>query len=201
LPTDNRLLDDLVDLLDSTRKLLHQGTPLIVLGHSMGGLVAARFVQLKLRDVEGLVLSSPALAADLNPVQKLLLKVMPRIAPNLSVSNGLDVEKISHDPKVVAAYRSDKLVHDRICARLGKFIFDSGREVIANAGAWTTPTLLMYAGQDKLVAPAGSAAFAAAAPKAVVTSRCFDALYHEIFNELEAEPVFETLRQWLDARF
>jgi len=60
---------------------------------------------------------------------------------------------------------------------------------------------LMYAGADKLVSPQGSRAFAAAAPKPVVTTRCFDAMYHEIFNELEAEPVFDTLKTWLDSRF
>ena len=41
----------------------------------------------------------------------------------------------------------------------------------------------------------------AAAPKKVVTTRCFEDLYHEIFNELDAEPVFAELKTWLDARF
>ncbi|RYY98814.1 MAG: alpha/beta hydrolase, partial [Comamonadaceae bacterium] len=62
------------------------------------------------------------------------------------------------------------------------------------------PTLLLYAGTDRLVNPAGSRAFAMAASSAV-TSRCFEDLYHEIFNEADAEPVFDCLRQWLDARF
>jgi alpha-beta hydrolase superfamily lysophospholipase len=52
-----------------------------------------------------------------------------------------------------------------------------------------------------LVNPVGSRAFAAAAPKEVVTAQCFDTLYHEIFNELQSAPVFEALKRWLDARF
>jgi alpha-beta hydrolase superfamily lysophospholipase len=63
------------------------------------------------------------------------------------------------------------------------------------------PTLLMWAGADRLVNPAGSQRFAAAAPKDVVESHRFGELFHEIFNELDAEPVFETLKRWLDARF
>ena len=51
------------------------------------------------------------------------------------------------------------------------------------------------------VQPAGSAAFAAAAPRGVVESRCFESLWHELFNEQDAAPVFAALRQWLDARF
>jgi alpha-beta hydrolase superfamily lysophospholipase len=63
------------------------------------------------------------------------------------------------------------------------------------------PTLLLYAGADKLVKPQGSRDFAAAAPKEVVTAHCFETLYHEIFNELDPEPVFAELKKWLDARF
>ena len=98
-------------------------------------------------------------------------------------------------------YKADALVHDRISARLGRFIADAGPQVVAQAAQWTVPTLLMYAGADKLVDPRGSRAFAAAAPAQVVTSRCFDDLYHEIFNELDARPVYDQLRRWLDERF
>ena len=93
------------------------------------------------------------------------------------------------------------MVHDRISARLARFIADGGPTTLALAHHWSVPTLLMFAGQDKLVNPAGSRAFAAAAPNEVVTSRCFETLYHEIFNEANAEPVFAELKNWLDARF
>ncbi len=201
LPSDNRLLDDLADIMDSTRKRMLPRCPLILLGHSMGGLVAGLFVARGLRPVDGLVLSSPSLDPGLNAFQKLLLAVLPKLAPELRVSNALDVSKISHDPQVVSAYKADKLVHDRISARLAKFIADGGAETLAAAPQWKTPTLLMFAGQDKLVAPAASRAFTANAPKSVVTAACFEPLYHEIFNELDADPVFASLKAWLDARF
>ena len=201
LPTDTRLLDDLADIVDSTRARMGTHTPLILLGHSMGGLVAARFVASGLRPVQALVLSSPAFDAGLNALQKLLLAVLPKIAPNLRIGNGLDPSLISHDPAVVAAYGADKLVHDRISARLARFIADGGPAMVAQAPTWSVPTLLLYAGADRLVNPAGSRAFAAAAPKAVLKAHCFETLYHEIFNELDTAPVFAALKQWLDARF
>jgi alpha-beta hydrolase superfamily lysophospholipase len=117
------------------------------------------------------------------------------------MANGLDPDFLSHDPVVVAAYKSDPSVHDRISARLAQFIADGGPLVLARAAQWKVPTLLMYAGADQLVNPRGSHAFAAAAPQQVVTARCFDGLFHEIFNELDSEPVFDLLRQWLDERF
>lgn len=201
LPSDTRLLDDLADIVDSTRARMDPATPLILLGHSMGGLVAARFVALAMRPIDALVMSSPALDPGLNGVQKLLVAVLPKIAPNLRVGNGLDSSLLSHDPAVVAAYQADRLVHDRISGRLARFIAAGGPATVAIAARWQVPTLLMYAGADKLVNPAGSRAFAAKAPKQRVTSVCFMTLYHEIFNELQPEPVFTVLQQWLDARF
>ena len=201
LPGSTRLLDDLADIVDSTRIRVDNGTPLILLGHSMGGLVAGRFVSLGVRPVDGLIMSSPALSPGLNSVQKIMMGVVPRFAPNLRVGNGLDASFISYDPAVVAAYKADRLVHDRVSGRLAKFIVDAGPPVLAKAPQWKVPTLLMWAGEDRLVNPAGSRAFATIAPKAVVTSRCFESMYHEIFNELKNEPVFEELKRWLDSRF
>lgn len=202
LTSDTRLLDDLVDMVDATRARIPAGQPLVLLGHSMGGLVASRFVSLNLRPVDALVLSSPALDAGLSPVQKLLLATLPRIAPNLRVGHGLDAQYLSHDPAVVAAYLADPLCHDRICARLARFIAEGGPATVARAAHWSVPTLLMWAGSDKLVHPAGSRAFAAAAPQGTVQSHCFEPLYHELFNECPelADPVFERLRHWLQQR-
>lgn len=201
LPTPSRLVDDLADLVDSTRARLQPGTPLLVLGHSMGGLVAGTFAAAAGHGIDGLILSSPALDPGLSTFQKLLLGVLNKIAPNLAVGNGLDPGYISHDPAVVAAYKADPRVHDRISGRLARFIADGGPWVLRRASQWTAPTLLLYAGDDHLVNPAGSRAFAAAVPKQLLTAHCFDQLYHELFNELDAEPVFAMLKRWLDARF
>ncbi len=201
LPSDTRLLDDLADLVDSTRARSAKGTPLILIGHSMGGLVAGRFVSLGMRKVDGLVMSSPALDAGMNAFQKFLVSVLPRIAPDLRVGNGVKPQFVSHDPAVVAAYKADPLVHDRISARLARFIAEAGPQTLALAPQWTVPTLLMYAGDDRLINPEGSRAFGAMAPKDVVTTQCFEKLYHEIFNEQDATPVFAALKTWLDRRF
>ena len=201
LPRESRLVEDLIDVISSTRKRMQAGVPLILLGHSLGGLVAALLVAFDRVPVEGLVLSSPAFAVRLNPLQKLLLGTLPQYAPHFTVGSGLKPEFLSRDPAVVAAYRADRRVHDRLSARLGAFIAETGPKLVAHAPRWKVPTLLLYAGQDKLVDPAGSHAFAADAPKDVVSSRCFPNLFHEVFNEPDNEPVFETLTQWLDERF
>jgi alpha-beta hydrolase superfamily lysophospholipase len=198
------LLADLAAVLDQPRR----AGPLLLLGHSLGGLIAARYVAEGLaglpapwsRPVDGLVLSSPALDPGMSPGQKLLLAVLGTLAPNLALGNGLNPQWLSHDPAVVKAYVDDALVHDRVTARLARFIVDAGRLVLSRASSWRVPTLLLWAGADRCVAPAGSAAFAAAAPPSVLTAQEFLPLFHEIFNEPERDDVIGHLLRWL-ARF
>lgn len=200
------LLFDLARVIDAVRG--ERGGPLILLGHSMGGLIAARFVAEGLqaqpaawhRAVDGLVLSSPALDTGMSGGQRALLAVLGPLAPGIAVSNGLAPEWISRDAAVVAAYIADPLVHDRITPRLARFIVDAGALTLPLAPRWSVPTLLLWAGSDRCVAPAGSQAFADAAPPGVVRSQCFDTLYHEIFNEPEQDEVFAVLLGWLAER-
>jgi alpha-beta hydrolase superfamily lysophospholipase len=197
LPATTAIRDDLLELLASARAA--STGPLHLLGHSMGGAFAAWAVAESPDAVDGLILSSPALQADLSPVQRAMVAVMLRLAPDVAVSNGLKAQFISHDPVVVAAYTSDPLVHDRVSARLADAIVTAGVSAQAAAPQWRTPTVLLYAGDDRLVNPAGSRAFAAAAPAHVVTSRCFESLYHEIFNELERKAPVQAVLAWLRA--
>lgn len=193
------LLTDLATVLDAAHTLDAQ--PVILLGHSMGGLVAARFVAAHMRPVAGLVLSSPALDAGLSGFNQALLGVMHALAPGLPLPNGLDASFISHDAAVVQAYRDDPLVHGKVTARLVRFIVDAGVAAREQAAAWTVPTLLMWAGADRLVNPQGSAQFASLAPPDMVSAHCFSQHYHELFNEIEREPVLALLAQWLDEHF
>jgi alpha-beta hydrolase superfamily lysophospholipase len=199
-------LRDLSAVIAATRA--EYSGPLILLGHSLGGLIAARYVAEGLaaspaawyRPVDALVLSSPAIDPGMNAAQKALLAVLGPLAPNLAVNNGLKPEWISRDPAVVKAYVDDPLVHDRITPRVVRFILDGGTLVLQRAPQWKTPTLLIYAGSDRCVSPAGSKAFATAAPASVVMTREFTPMFHEIFNEPEQAKVFDTLAGWLASR-
>lgn len=171
-------------------------------GHSMGGLVVMHAVgKLGLRP-RGLIASSPALASHAGKFDRLLSKVLSRVVPDFAVGNGLPADKLSHAPGVERAYLDDPLNHDRISARLARYLFEAGPEVIAAASAWPVPTLLQIAGGDRLVDPAGARAFSHAASRAVVEVHEYADLYHEIYNEAEParSQVVADLTKWLAAQ-
>ena len=207
LPAADSLLADLGRMVEQARSAVPG--PLVLLGHSMGGLVVARYGAEALaprpapwwQPVDALVLSSPALDPGMSAAQKLLLAVAAPLAPNLALGNGLDPAWLCSDPAVVKAYLADPLTHDRITPRLARFVVDGGVLVRSKAPQWATPTLLLYAGADRCVAPRGSDAFAAAAPPAVLQTQRYDGFAHEIFNEPGQARVLADLTTWLDTRF
>ena len=200
LQRDLQLPEHLGEVLAAARAEQAPGHRFTVLGHSLGGLVVASAVARGLIAPEAMVLSSPALAVHMAAWQRAVVGWLPALWPALTLGNGLQPRYLSHDARVVQAYLDDRLVHDRICARLGAFVASEGERVIAQAPQWQVPALLLYAGQDRLVNPAGSRAFAVAAPPGVVQAQCFEPLYHEIFNETDSSTVFAALGAWLNAR-
>ena len=207
LPAADSLLADLGQMVRHARSAVPG--PLVVLGHSMGGLLVARYGAEALaprparwwQPVDALLLSSPALDPGMSVAQKLLLAVAAPLAPNWALGNGIDPAWLCSDPAVVKAYLADPLTHDRITPRLARFIVDGGALLRRLAPRWATPTLLFYAGADRCVAPRGSAAFAAAAPPAVLQAQRYDGFAHELFNEPGQARVLADLTSWLNTRF
>ena len=199
IPHQDSLLDDAQQVMHGWQASCPTSvTRQLLLGHSMGGLFAAKFALSKMCDLHGLILSAPALAIYMNFVERSLLKVLSSVAPSLTLSNGLKTQYLSHDPKVVASYLTDTLVHDRISARLLNSMLTTMHDVFTHASSLDLPTLLLVAGQDKLVDSTGSLRFAQSGPENHLRLCTYENLYHEIFNELDTKAVFDDVGIWLD---
>ncbi len=200
IPRSGAMVEDATDLVGRFAREL--GRRPILLGHSMGGALAAELVVVRRLPVAGLVLSTPALDTGLNRLQRLLLKAMMRLAPGRTMGNGLDPRKISHDIAVVEDYLADPLVHDRVSARLVAWLVAAGEGAIAGADGLAVDTLMLVAGDDALVSAEGSRRFAGRAPAGRVTLHCYEGLWHEVFNECPEDRarVLADLEAWLAPR-
>ncbi|MES2318725.1 MAG: lysophospholipase [Pseudomonadota bacterium] len=168
-----------------------------LLGHSMGGLFAAHFALAQCAPLRGLILSSPALAVRMSAFQMLMLKVMHTVVPWLGLPNGLQTRYLSHDARVVEAYKADPLVHGKISARLLTSMLASMAFCQAQAGTLSIPVRMLISGDDHLVDADGSRRFFAQLPQERAQLTVYDELYHEIFNETGSQRPFADLSSWL----
>ncbi|MDY7539414.1 alpha/beta hydrolase [Undibacterium sp. RTI2.1] len=197
-PDEESLLRDARLVINDFSK--HLTAPPLLLGHSMGGLFAARFATAGLAPIRGLILSSPALALPMSGMQLALLKVASTLFPGLGVSNGLKTKYLSHDAEVIQAYINDTQVHSKISARLLNSMLASMEYAHDHAPQLKIPVLMIVAGDDHLVDPEGSQRFFVRLPEETAQAYFYDGFYHEIFNELEATRVFDDVRTWLVQR-
>ncbi|NMI00395.1 alpha/beta hydrolase [Pseudonocardia acidicola] len=178
----------------------HEGLPVFLLGHSMGGQIALAYALDHQDDLRGLVLSAPALASNAVPKAAVpVLKLLARVAPTLRPA-GIDGTKISKDPAVVAAYRADALVYDgNPTLGLSSALFAQFDLLPERARALRLPLLLQHGTADVLTEPAGSRLLESTSGSPDQTVRWYDGLWHEIYNEPERERPLTDLRDWLTA--
>jgi alpha-beta hydrolase superfamily lysophospholipase len=200
----NDYVEDLHPLISMVRKDVPDGRRCILLGHSMGGLIAARYAQQHGDSIDALILSSPALGmiVAVPPVKKLLARFTSALYPGLSMGNELDAAKISHDGAVVRAYRQDPLVHDRVSARWFTEFVAAIEAANGGAGSIRMPVLMQVAGDDHLVSAPASRQFFDRLAAADKTFHCYQGLYHEIYNAPldDRNIVLKDLVSWVHAR-
>jgi alpha-beta hydrolase superfamily lysophospholipase len=176
--------------------------PRVLLGHSMGGLMALDYTLAHPRGLVTTIASGPALASAMPPWWKLALANVARMtAPTAGFPTGLDASGeggVSRDAEVMRLRDADRLVHDRISPRL-YFDFEEARQrVVRDARRLQVPTLLLHGEADRMVDPDGTRAFVAAAPKGMTKLVTFPGAYHEVFNDLGRDDVVREVVTWLD---
>lgn len=192
---------DGVDALRVEAKRIYPGAPLFLIGHSMGGLVAASYLVDHQAEFAGAVLSGPAVKpVEEQPGAVLFIgRLLSKIAPKAGLI-GLDPNLVSRDPKVVADYVGDPLVYKgKISARLGAEMIDAMARIETDAAKIKLPVLLMHGGNDGLTSVEGSKVLDARIASTDKTLKIYEGYYHEIFNDPGKEGVIADMIAWLDA--
>lgn len=171
----------------------------VPVGHSFGGAILLSAVLAgKLPQTRRFVVSSPALRLKIVvPGWKMSLgKAASRVAPRLSMANGVDAGTVSRIPEVVEAYRTDPLVHNKYTSRTGTELLRAQQDILTRAGDIKIPFLILAGTDDRLIDPQGSVALHEAATTASEL-RLLEGRYHEPFNDRDNEEVFSMIAQWL----
>ena len=176
--------------------------PVLVLGHSLGSLIALKYGLDRPAGLSGVIVTGTALrdALVMPKWKRNLANVLSTVTPALKMDNGVLTKYLSQDPAVITAYDADPLVHHWGTPRLASEAEKVRAELYRRAGEWSVPLLMLHGGADRVCLAAGAQAFAKQVPAALVKYREFDGLYHEIHNERERMMVFGEVESWLEAR-
>jgi len=180
----------------------HPALPIILLGHSMGGLICASYLLENQSKFAGCVLSGPAIKAAEEPSKFMVMisRLLSRIAPKMGVLV-FDPTGVSRDPKVVADYIADPLVYNgKMGARLAAEMLSEMTKVQGNAGKISLPMLMLHGAEDRATAVEGSSFLNAHISSTDKTLKIYPELFHEVFNEPEKDAVLTDMTDWIGER-
>jgi len=174
----------------------------ILVGHSMGGLMALRYALDRQDEFRAVIVTGPLLeiAVPVPAWKTAMGNLMSRLAPKLSMPNEIDPSLLSRDPGVGEAYVRDPLVHNRVSARWFTETVKAMACVHENASKFRLPVLIMHGSRDKLTNPNGSKRFYEACASEDKTLKIYDGAYHELTNEINKDEILADMENWLKER-
>lgn len=175
---------------------------IFLMGHSMGGAIAALYAITRRPQLQGLILSAPALVIGgrVFPLLRHLAGVVSRLFPRLRLVR-LGCRFVSRDPAVVERFRNDPLVyHGRFPVRTGAEILRSAARIGEQMEQVRLPLLILHGTGDVVTDAEGSRRLYARAASADKTLCLYPGLYHEVLSEPEKDRVRADLLNWLDKR-
>ncbi|MDD5368245.1 MAG: lysophospholipase [Anaerolineaceae bacterium] len=191
------ILDDIAHLLKEAGERFPR-IPRFLYGHSLGGNLVITYVLRRQPQIAGVISTSPILApGDPVPGWKMtMVRVLAQTMPSTTLANSLDLSNLSHDPTVIQIYQKDALVHDRISARLGVDMIESGQFAMQHAHNFHLPLLIMQGSADRIVSPEMTKKFASQVP-GDCTLKVWEGYYHETHNEPTKDRVIQFMIEWL----
>jgi alpha-beta hydrolase superfamily lysophospholipase len=170
----------------------HPGIPLVLIGHSMGGMIAARYAQRYGGELAALVLSGPVIGPWPLPGMLLAMDPFPEIP--------IDPAVLSRDLEVGRAYAADPLVwHGALTRESLEATVRCLAAIDEGPSLGALPTLWLHGGEDALVpvevVRQGLAKFGGPA----LTSRVHEGARHEVFNETNKAEVLGDVMSFIDS--
>ena len=194
-------IEDL-DVLVENIKTKHPELPIVLVGHSLGGLIAADYSVSYPDKITLVVLSSPffKLKMEIPKIKRIIGNLFANVLPNITLSNEINPKDLSTDPQNADQYSNDPLVHDQVSARWSKETIDRMHYMHANTNLFKNPILIMHGKEDQVLDPDGSRQIYENIMANDKELKIWDGMCHEIFNEMDKTKVYNFMLEWIKQR-
>ncbi len=195
----NNYLDDIILYLEKIKQL-QPGSPIFLIGHSMGGLISALLLIDHPDQFAGAVLSGSVLQVpdDVSSLFIALGKFVSFILPKLGLLK-IDLSGLSRNPDVVQAYKDDPLVNSgKFTARVSAEMTKSFDRVAGEGSRIKDPVLILHGDSDRIVNPACSHFLYGLVSSEIKKIIIYDGFYHEIYNDPGHEQVYQDVSSWIN---
>ncbi len=179
IPDYEKVVDDFHGLAAQVR---NPALPTVLIGHSMGGMIAARYAERYGHELAALVLSGPVLGRWDAATGLLALDEIP--------DTPIDPDTLSRDPAVGKAYADDPLVwHGRFQRATLEAIVTCLDRIRADGPLGALPTLWAHGADDQLVPIDATREGIDDLRGVVFEEKIYPGARHEIFNETNKDEV------------
>ncbi|MCI0362374.1 MAG: bifunctional alpha/beta hydrolase/class I SAM-dependent methyltransferase [Phycisphaerales bacterium] len=169
-----------------------------VLAHSVGAVIAAAWIHDYAPPVKAMVLAAPAFRVKLYvPLALPMLRLRYKLFGPGYVKSYVKAKMLTHDPIEAAAYRADPQMFRQIAVNILLDLHDTSKRLIADAGAITTPTLILGAGADWVVRLNAQWKFYRALSSTVKQMDVFPGMGHAVFHEVGRAALVDRARRFL----
>jgi len=173
--------------------------PQVLLGHSFGGLLAALDLLWFPETVDGLILTSPAVAfRSSGLLLKILQRFMSLVAPHRTLKLPRNKDQVCSDPVLIRDYLGDPLCHHRASAAFAGALEQGRRELIPFGHVLDRPILLLEAADDTVVDPEGAEALWSAVKPGFLERHRLAGFKHEILHDLHRAEAHAIAEAWLN---
>ena len=195
----NNYLDDIILYVEKIKQL-QPGSPIFLIGHSMGGLIGALLLIDHPDQFAGAVLSGSVVQVpdDVSPLFISLGKFVSFVLPKLGLLK-IDLSGLSRNPAVVQAYKDDPLVNSgKFTARVSAEMNKSFDRVAVEGSQIKAPVLILHGGSDRIVNPTCSHFLYALVSSEIKKLIIYDDFYHEVYNDHGHEQVLKDVSSWIN---
>ena len=196
--TFSKHMDSMLKFLRSSSNF--KSSPLVLFGHSMGGLITIEYL-LNSPEVrpDGVVLSSPALGITqkVSPLMRKMAESLAQLWPKFTLNRDANPKNLVRDPDHIKTYSQDPLRHSKISSPLFLGMEKSIRKSMDKADLWDFPLLLQVAGQEKVTSTTETLRWFKKIKSQDISLKIYDESYHEIYNDLDRKEVIDHLLEFL----